>query len=370
LAAGQGSCALEVYSSLDNATVMIGSAQVPLENDLTTYRAYTLNQAFLWNLGMMQFLSPGEHVRSQLVLSQPYVPGRIPVVFVHGTFSSPITWAEMINSLTADPELRRHYQLWNYVYSSGNPLAISVEELRAALTAMVQKLDPEGKDPALRQMVIIGHSQGGLLTHCTAIETDERIWNGLSTERLEEVKMTEAERARLRHLLFLEPLPFVSRMVFISTPHRGSYLAGGFARRWARRLMSLPGDVVARGRETVQLAKGSSMEKFFRGRMPTSLDGMSPKNPLLLTLADIPVVPGVKAHSIIAVQGEGDYHKGRDGVVAYQSAYVESEFIVRSYHSCLNQPATIEEVRRILHEHLKELPASETLPPDSSRSQK
>jgi hypothetical protein len=32
--------------------------------------------------------------------------------------------------------------------------------------------------------------------------------------------------------------------------------------------------------------------------------------------------------------------------------YVESEFIVRSYHSCLNQPATIEEVRRILHEHL------------------
>jgi hypothetical protein len=34
---------------------------------------------------------------------------------------------------------------------------------------------------------------------------------------------------------------------------------------------------------------------------------------------------------------------------------VESEFIVRSHHSCLDQPATIEEVRRILHRHLKEL---------------
>jgi pimeloyl-ACP methyl ester carboxylesterase len=373
LAAGQSSCALEVYSSLDNDTVAIGSAQVPLENDLTTYRAYTLNQAFLWNLGRMQFLSPGEHVRSQLVLSQPYVPGRIPVVFVHGTFSSPITWAETINSLTADPELRRRYQLWNYVYSSGNPLAISVGELRDALTAMVKKLDPEGKDPALRQMVVIGHSQGGLLTHCTAVETDDRIWNGLSTERFEDMKMSEAERDRLRHLLFFKPLPFVSRVVFISTPHRGSYLAGGFARRWARRLMSLPSNVVSRGLETVQLAKGTRMEKFFQGRMPTSLDGMSPKNPLLLTLAEIPVVPGVKAHSIIAVQGDGDCHKGRDGVVAYQSAhvdYVESEFIVRSYHSCLNQPATIEEVRRILHEHLKQLPASETLPPDSPRNQK
>jgi pimeloyl-ACP methyl ester carboxylesterase len=355
LAAGRSACALEVYSSLDNATVAIGSAQVPLENDLTTYRAYTLNQAFIWSLGMMQFLSPGEHVRSQLILSQPYVPGRIPVVFVHGTFSSPVTWAEMINSLTADPELRRRYQLWNYVYSSGNPLPISVGELRDALTAMVQKLDPEGKDPALRQMVIIGHSQGGLLTHCAAIDTGDRIWNALRTERFEDVKMSEAERERLRHMLFLEPLPFVSRVVFISTPHRGSYLAGGFARRWARRLMSLPGDVAARGRETIQLAKGSSMEKFFHGRMPTSLDSMSPKNPLLPILAEIPVAPGVKAHSIIAVQGDGDYHKGRDGIVAYQSAhvdYVESEFIVRSYHSCLNQPATIEEVRRILHEHL------------------
>ena len=356
LAGGHSSCALELYSSLDIDTAAIGSAQVPLENDLTTYRAYTLNQAFIWNLGMMQFLSPGEHLRSQLILSQPYVPGHIPVVFVHGTFSSPITWAEMINSLTADRELRRHYQLWNFIYSSGNPLPISVGELRETLTAMVQKLDPEGKDPALRQMVIIGHSQGGLLTHCTAIDTGDRIWKGLRSERFEDVKMSEAERERLRRLLFLKPLPFVSRVVFICTPHRGSYLAGGFARRWARRLMSLPGDVAARGRETVQLAKGSSMEKFFHGRMPTSLDSMSPKNPLLPTLAEIPVVPGVKAHSIIAVQGDGDYHKGRDGIVAYQSAhvdYVESEFIVRSYHSCLNQPATIEEVRRILHEHLE-----------------
>jgi hypothetical protein len=71
LAAGPSSCALEVYSSLDNDTVAIGSAQVPLENDLTTYRAYTLNQAFLWNLGRMQFLS--RRTCAQPVGSQPAV---------------------------------------------------------------------------------------------------------------------------------------------------------------------------------------------------------------------------------------------------------------------------------------------------------
>ena len=61
------------------------------------------------------------------------------------------------------------------------------------------------------------------------------------------------------------------------------------------------------------------------------------------------------ANSIIAVKGKGDFHEGNDGVVAYKSAhvdYVESELVVRGSHTCLNLPSTIEEVKRILHEHL------------------
>ncbi len=60
-------------------------------------------------------------------------------------------------------------------------------------------------------------------------------------------------------------------------------------------------------------------------------------------------------HSIIAVKGDGDPKLGDDGVVAYTSAHLdgmESEFIVRSGHSSQGHPFTIEEVRRILLEHL------------------
>jgi len=49
--------------------------------------------------------------------------------------------------------------------------------------------------------------------------------------------------------------------------------------------------------------------------------------------------------------------KGADGVVQYTSAhvdYAESEFIVRSGHSCQGNPLTIEEVRRILLKNLEE----------------
>jgi hypothetical protein len=89
-------------------------------------------------------------------------------------------------------------------------------------------------------------------------------------------------------------------------------------------------------------------------RLPTSLDQMNPRNRFLRTLASIPIAPGVVANSIIAVEGDGPVEEGEDGFVAYRSAHiegVESEAVVRSSHSLQDNPATVEEVRRILLLH-------------------
>ena len=59
---------------------------------------------------------------------------------------------------------REHYELWLFIYNTGNPIAYSGMLLRDALTKAVADLDPGAKDPGLKQMVVIGHSQGGLLT--------------------------------------------------------------------------------------------------------------------------------------------------------------------------------------------------------------
>lgn len=348
---------LELYSVFDKPVVAVGQTRVPLEADLTAHWAFAMNDSRVWQLGKLDFLSPAKRVRNQLILHQPYDPKRIPIVFVHGTFSSPITWAEMANSLQADPVLRQRYQLWSFLYGSGNPLVQSIADLRSALTTQVQHFDPSGTNADLHRMVVIGHSQGGLLTKGTAIRSDDQLWRMFSTNRLENIDVTETDRAELRRIFFLEPLPFVKCVVFVATPHRGSYLASGFVRRLASGLVSLPGALVARGSNLLRLATGSATGQFLGKRMPTSLDGMSPKNPGLLAMAEIPVVPEIKAHSIIPVLGEGPFQQGRDGVVAYQSAhvdYVESELIVRSKHSCLDNPATVEEVRRILRQHLGE----------------
>jgi hypothetical protein len=55
------------------------------------------------------------------------------------------------------------------------------------------------------------------------------------------------------------------------------------------------------------------------------------------------------------VLGEGPVTGKTDGVVAYESAHiegVESEKVVRSGHSTQGHPETIEEMKRILNEHL------------------
>jgi hypothetical protein len=86
-------------------------------------------------------------------------------------------------------------------------------------------------------------------------------------------------------------------------------------------------------------------------RIPNSVNMMNPRRPFIRALAAIPIDPRVKAHSIIGILGNGPPEAGNDGIVEYRSAHLDgvvSEKIVRSFHSMLGHPETIEEVRRIL----------------------
>jgi pimeloyl-ACP methyl ester carboxylesterase len=288
---------------------------------------------------------------------EPYAPGRIPVVFVHGTASSPVWWAEMWNTLRADPVLREHYQFWMFNYASGNPITYTAGILRNDLMDEIKRLDPDGRDAALQHMVIIGHSQGGLLAKLTATDTGDKLWRLVSQTNLDELDIDPQTRGLLRSNFFFKPLPCVSRVIFIATPHRGSYRNSSFVQRFLNRFMEFPSDVVDGTASLLKLKDTIQLPATVRNGVPSSLNGMAIDNPFMLTLADIPVAPGIRCNSIIAIKGNDQPPKGADGVVKYTSAhvdYAESEFIVRSGHSCQGNPLTIEEVRRILLENLDE----------------
>jgi pimeloyl-ACP methyl ester carboxylesterase len=346
---------LNLYNTQDVSTVTIAGRSVPLEADQTAVLAYVLASPQIWERELKAFFSGvfSEAAPTQLSSIDAYRPGRIPVVFVHGTASSAGRWADMVNDLLDDPRIRERYQFWFFTYDTGNPVLFSAVLLREALRDAVRKLDPAGRDLALSEMVIIGHSQGGLLAKAMAIDTGDRLWDAIAYKPIEQIDLAPEERDLLRRALFIKPLSNVRRVVFIATPHRGSFLTEFSAARLVGRFITLPARIVVLG---ARLATRNATDfKFDPDSLGTgSLLGMTPSNPVVQAMAATPVAPGIHANSIIAVAGSGPIDDGDDGVVEYKSAHldgVESEYIVRSYHSTQSNPYTIEEVRRILLLH-------------------
>ncbi|MBS1105080.1 MAG: uncharacterized protein H6Q91_582, partial [Deltaproteobacteria bacterium] len=317
---------------------------------------YMLEGAPVWDFEFAGFRSgdflPGG-VASQLIVMRPHRPGRIPVVLVHGTASSPARWAEMVNEFENDPAIAARYEVWLFIYNTGNPIPYSGGVLVQSLKDTVAKLDPAGTDPAMKKMVVIGHSQGGLLTKLTAVESGTAFWDNLTPRSIDELKISDADRELLQRSMFYEPLPFVRRVIFICTPHRGSYLASFSLSNLVTRLISAPLRITQLSVNLITQNQDEMLTSKL-GRMPTSLDNMRPGHPFLQKLSSLSIDPHITAHSIIAVTGDGPVEEGGDGVVKYESAHidgVESELIVRSSHSAQANPATINEVKRILIEH-------------------
>jgi len=354
---------LDFYSFSSGASVEIDGRALPLESEPSAALAASIADSKFWEGELAIFLGRALKVSrsSKLTALEPQ-RGRIPMVFVHGTNSSPERWADMLNDLSNDPSIHSRYAFWFFEYTSSNPIAYSALGLRRELTNAISLLDMGGADACRYSMVVIGHSQGGLLTKMTAIDSGDRLWSEISSEPFDEVDLRPDTRALLKEALFIEPLPFVKRVIFVATPHRGSYLAGPqIVRRLVERLVSFPADLVRVGADLSGAVVGyrSQTSALSMQRVPTSIDNMSPGNPFIQSLAEIPVAPGIAANSIIPVkEGFDPYQEGNDGVVKYKSAHiepVESELVVRSAHSTQSNPHTIEEVRRILIKHANDV---------------
>ena len=358
LAEGQLHGILELYTPSDPEEITIAGRAVPLEVEPTASLATGLEGAPIWKTELSGFLLGDllQQTPTQLAALQPHRAGRFPVVLVHGTASSAARWADVVNDLTSDPRIRDRFEFWFFSYETGNPIPYSALRLRQALAQAVASLDPAGQDMALRDMVLIGHSQGGLLVKMAAIDTGSRLWDAISRKPLGELRLQPETRELLRQSFFLEPDPFVGRVIFVATPHRGSYLAEYSLGRFVAGLVRLPFNLLQATSDVVT----NNPDAFTFDPSRTgfgSVYGMTPGSPLITGLSDIPVAPGIPAHSIIAVRGERPVEDGSDGVVRYQSAHiegVESELIVRSGHSVQANPQTVLELRRILLLHAEQ----------------
>jgi hypothetical protein len=184
------------------------------------------------------------------------------------------------------------------------------------------------------------------------VDSGTRFWDNITGIPFDQAQLDPETRDLLARAMFVKPLPFVNEVIFIATPHRGSFMASNPIVKFGNKFINLPGGLAKSAVQIAKLRESSVLQTPFA--IPTALDNMDASNPFLKTLSALPIAPDVHAHSIIPVQGSGPVEDGNDGVVEYKSAHidgVESELVVRSGHSTQSEPATIEEVRRILYEH-------------------
>ncbi|MFZ5427943.1 MAG: esterase/lipase family protein [Thermodesulfobacteriota bacterium] len=347
------SSCLELHDPMRESAVQVDGMTVPLETDTTTPLAWMAANAPAPE-GIKGLMDPEALKPYQgLYMLQPYQKDKIPVVFVHGLISSPMTWLPMVNGLMGDPELRERYQFWYFSYPTGNPVFYSAMLLRQSLESVREAYDPDGTNPAFNDMVIVGHSMGGLLSKTMVQDSGDELWLSAVGKPFSEVPVPDDVRELLERMFFYKPLPYVTEVVFIATPHRGSGLALGTIGQIGKALVTLPLTLAKVGTTLLESMARIGHSLPIHG-LPTGIDGLSPRNPMLKATAAQPVA--VPFHSIIGNEAKAGAAGGSDGVVPYWSSHLEgarSELIVKSGHSAHEHPLAVREVRRILLEHLK-----------------
>lgn len=372
-------CVLELFDPLQTTQIDIDDRFVPLETDLSTPLAYLLsNHTFQQvDISTRGLLSPKDTQSLQgLYMLEPYDPNKTPVLMVHGLWSSLVTWMEMFNDLRGNEAIRDRYQFWFYLYPTGQPFWITASQLRQELAQAAGQLDPEGRTGTFQNLVLVGHSMGGLICRMQTLDSGDAFWNLVSDQPIDEAPIDDERREALRQMLYFEASPAIGRVVTIASPHRGSRFSNNATRWLGGKLIELP-DMFNQLLDPMALAGDPLLRQSQLLRIRTSIDSLSPASPVLPLMLAAPKAPWTHFHNVVGVLPKqtivGRVVEEGDGVVAYSSAHlqdVESEIVVPADHVNVHRhPRTVLEVQRILLEHLQDIEQSPVLrlPPVSGR---
>ncbi|MBV8351594.1 MAG: hypothetical protein JOZ21_04900 [Verrucomicrobia bacterium] len=296
--------------------------------------------------------------RQGIFFLEPYDPGKIPVLMVHGILSSPLMWRDLTNRIMADPVVQKKYQIWQYTYATGYPILTSAGMLRQQLDGVNVALQRTGLSPH-RPTVLIGHSLGGLLVKTMVSDSHDLIWNQFFRVSPDRLNLTRTDRDWVEQLMFFKPRHDISRVIFMASPFKGSKTADLILFRLSSRFVRFPAELEGHHHRVFTLNRSlmvpSKENRLIAERQPSSIDLLSPESPDSIALGQLKVAPWIPFHLIIGVRHGSNVRRSSDGIVAYSSSHLEgaqSELDVKTGHNVTHSPKTEEEVLRILNLNL------------------
>ena len=270
---------IQVFDPLETTTVSLAGQQRPLAADLTAPAALLITETQPQSFGLAALLDTDKFEKSaKLVMVAPYRANRIPLIFIHGLGDSPVTWVPMINGLNASPEIRAKYQVWVFRYPSGLPYPLSAALFRDYLGAVYKKY------PETPKAILIGHSMGGLVADMMIRDSNgDQYTKDVLGMPLDQFKIDPSQVETIRKSLVFKPSPYVNKVIFIATPHRGADMASNPLGRLGASLISLPKNLVMLGPKLVAKATASNGEEMI-DRFPNSIDTLRPEARIVVAM--------------------------------------------------------------------------------------
>lgn len=348
------------YDPYGRESVELAETEVPLAANFTSGYGLWLARSGFAAQSLLTLIGRGDVLEMPRVyLMQPYNPQRHIVIMLHGLASSPEAWINLANEVLGDETLRQNFQIWQVYYPTNAPIAFNHYEIYKAIRQTLEYFDPSGKARASRKILLVGHSMGGILSRLMVSSSGDRLWEAFLKMYPLEGRRLERVSKELGPYMKFEPLPQVSRAIFIAAPHKGTPVAAWAVVRWLADFITVPFSVLGRFKEVAQLlvdpvsANPVSLTRSFN-----SIDNLSNRDSFIQLTSTLPISSRVRYHSII-----GNYTPKKsladssDGLVPYSSSHLEgadSEKVILSAHSVQEKPEAIIEIRRIMHLHLKE----------------
>jgi hypothetical protein len=191
---------------------------------------------------------------------------------------------------------------------------------------------------------------GGMICRLMITDAGDKIWRDFFGTSPAKTPLASDTRKLLEASLVFNHQPDVQRVIFISTPHRGSKLASGWIGRIGAAFVRTPRLFTSIYDSTKPLLVADPAARTLK-RMPNSVDTLEPNDRFVEAVDKLPITRGIPYHSIMGDRGRGDTPNSSDGIVPYWSSHLDgakSELIVNSDHGAQYNPQAIQEVGRIL----------------------
>jgi pimeloyl-ACP methyl ester carboxylesterase len=367
-----------------DSSITLDNQIIPLAANFTAPYGVWLARSGFATQSIRSLFGRGGITKPEVLLMQPYDPNRLTVIMLHGLASSPEAWINVVNEVMGDEQLRRTYQVWEVYYPTNQPVAANRLEISKALEETIHHFDPTGHAVASRHIVLIGHSMGGVIARLLVSSSDDKLWSVVPQRK----DLTPEEKQKVRQLLApylqFEPMPQVTRAVFLAAPHRGTPVAQWKLARWIGNLIRLPVTLLEQSKNLTDAMQGKTTSGDTPTRLPNSIDNLSNEDPFIKASSTLPISSNVHYHTIVGVYKlKGPLNDSDDGVVPYASAHLDgadSELAVPAWHNVQDTPQAIMELRRILRLHAStlhclrsdgthEIASSIAICPDSSTGQ-